>query len=265
MSLESMRAMVGRMDGGERELLLEALLEAVDAELPVGGGAPRPGACPRCGCGRVRGHGRDARGRRRWVCLGCGRTFGATTGTVLGRSRLDRVTWHAYAGAMLAGASLRACASVAGVSLRTSFFMRHRLCEVMARTTPALRARRGCRVLVDGLAFPDSLSGNHSRSAAGFSMPRPPRRRGGDGVTRGLGGDKVCVAVAVDERGGTRVAAVGRRRGTAAGWRAFLVSCGVRRGCVLVSDLDQLMPVAALARARPTSATRPRTGRLSTG
>lgn len=37
MSLESMRAMVGRMGEGERELLLEALLEAVEAELPGGG------------------------------------------------------------------------------------------------------------------------------------------------------------------------------------------------------------------------------------
>lgn len=105
----------------------------------------------------VQACGRDARGRRRWVCLGCGRTFGASTGTVLGRSELDRVTWHAYAGAMLAGASPGACASAAGVSLRTSFFMRHRLCEVMACTTPAPGARRGCRVLVDGFAVPDSL------------------------------------------------------------------------------------------------------------
>lgn len=62
----------------------------------------------------VQACGRDARGRCRWVCLGCGRTFGASTGTVLGRSGLDRVTWHAYAGAMLAGASPGACASAAG-------------------------------------------------------------------------------------------------------------------------------------------------------
>jgi hypothetical protein len=52
MSLESMRAMVGRVDEGERELLLEA----VDAELPGGGGGPQPGVLPPLGCGRVRGH-----------------------------------------------------------------------------------------------------------------------------------------------------------------------------------------------------------------
>ncbi len=58
---------------------------------------------------------------------------------------------------MLAGASLRACASAAGVSLGTSLFMRHRLCEIMARTSPAPGEWRGYRVLVDGLAVPDSL------------------------------------------------------------------------------------------------------------
>lgn len=47
MSLESMRAMVGRVDEGERE----ALLEAVDAELPGGGEGPRPVGCPRSGAG----------------------------------------------------------------------------------------------------------------------------------------------------------------------------------------------------------------------
>lgn len=50
-------------------------------------------------------------------------------------------------------------------------------------------------------------------------------------MTRGLGGGKVCVAVAVDERGDIRVGAVGARG----------------------------------APGRPTSAARPRTGRLSTG
>lgn len=44
MSLESMGAMIGRMGESERELLLEALLEVVDTELP---GAVRAGAALR--------------------------------------------------------------------------------------------------------------------------------------------------------------------------------------------------------------------------
>ena len=185
MSLESMGAMVGRMDEG-REAVSRAQERAPGGgrrRAPRGrrgaatGGVPRPaGCCPRCGCGRVRGHGRDARGRRRWVCLGCGRAFGASTGTVLGCSRLDRVTWHAYAGAMLAGASLRACASVAGVSLRTSFFMRYG----SARSWRARRrpSGRGCGA---------GCSSTASRSPTPPRATTPARRRASRCRTRRAG------------------------------------------------------------------------------
>ena len=243
-----MRDVVAGLGDEDRRRLLALLEEAIRGEMPPGPAGPgdaRPPECPRCGCGRVVGHGRDGRGRRRWLCRGCGRSFGASTGRVLGATRLGAAAWREYASAMLDGATLRACARRAGVSLRTSFFMRHRLCEVMARTAPALRARRGCRVLLDELLVPDSLSGNHTRNPS-FSMPRPARRRGQDGVRRGVSRDKVSVALALDERGGARAEAIGLGRGTRDGVHGFLVSCGVRRGCVLVSDDEPAYPAAAL-------------------
>ncbi|MGH2588356.1 MAG: transposase [Dehalococcoidia bacterium] len=42
--------------------------------------------CPRCGHSRTVRTGRT-RGRQRWLCAGCGRTFGPTTGTPLFRLR----------------------------------------------------------------------------------------------------------------------------------------------------------------------------------
>ena len=63
---------------------------------------------------------------------------------------------------MLAGASLGACASAAGVSLRTSLFMRHRLCEVMARTSLAPRGVAGIHTGYSSTASRSpTLSGNH--------------------------------------------------------------------------------------------------------
>ena len=46
-------------------------------ELASGGG--EPDRCPRCGCPAFVRKGRDAAGRQRWLCRGCGRTFGAGT------------------------------------------------------------------------------------------------------------------------------------------------------------------------------------------
>ncbi len=69
-------------------------------------------------------------GAHRRLCRGCGRSFRASTGRVLGTTKLPAATWARHAEAMLAGATLRDAAAACGVSLKTGFSMRHRLCEV---------------------------------------------------------------------------------------------------------------------------------------
>lgn len=99
---------------------------------------------------------------------------------MLGTTKLPAATWARYAEAMLAGATLRDAAAACGVSLKTSFSMRHRLCEVMASMLPAFEAGPGCPVEADETLVPDSLSGNHSRSA-GFPCPAPHAGAGATG------------------------------------------------------------------------------------
>lgn len=173
-------AIVRAMRPEEREEMLALLLEAVAGEMPAASGAEPPEACPRCGCPRTVRKGRDADGGRRRLCRGCGRTFRASTGRVLGTTKLPAATWARYAELMLAGATLRAAARECGVSLKTSFSMRHRLCEVMGSMLPAFEAGPGCPVEADETLVPDSLSGNHSRSA-GFPCPAPRAAAGATG------------------------------------------------------------------------------------
>src|SRR5205823_8540189 len=45
-------------------------------------------ACRQCGCAETAGHG-STRGKRRWRCHGCGRSFGVTTGTPLAGLKTD--------------------------------------------------------------------------------------------------------------------------------------------------------------------------------
>ena len=165
-------AIVRAMRPEEREEMLGLLLEAVAGEMPAGAEEEPPAACPRCGCPRTVRRGRDAEGEQRRLCRGCGRSFRASTGRVLGTTKLPAATWARYAELMLAGATLRGAAAGCGVSLKTSFSMRHRLCEVMASMLPAFEAGPGAEVQADETLVPDSLSGNHSRSA-GFPCPAP--------------------------------------------------------------------------------------------
>ena len=135
-------AIVRAMRPEEREEMLGLLLEAVAGEMPAGAEEEPPEACPRCGCPRTVRRGRDADGAQRRLCRGCGRSFRASTGRVLGTTKQPAATWARYAEAMLAGATLRDAAAC-GVSLKTSFSMRHRLCEVMASMLPAFEAGPG--------------------------------------------------------------------------------------------------------------------------
>ena len=201
MSAKGLEAIVRAMRDDERERMPGLLLEAMAGELPPEGDEARD-ACPRCGCTHVVRRGRDADGGQRWLCRGCGRTFRASTGRTLATTKLPTATWHLYARLMAGGATPGSCAAVCGVSLRTSFSMRHRLLEAVGSSLPAFEAGPGCAARADETLVPDSLSGNHTLAASGFSMPRPARRRGGDGAMSGVSGDKVSVLVCANVRGG---------------------------------------------------------------
>lgn len=231
MSATGWESVFRAMRDDDRRAALEALLAVMGADAAGdGGGAP---CCPRCGCPHVVRRGHDADGAQRWLCRGCGRTFRGTTGSVLASSRLDGAVWAEYAAMMVSGATLRDCAAACGVSLRTSFSMRHRLLEVMERSLPAFEAGPGCPVQVDETLVPDSLSGNHS--LGGAPMPRRARRRGGDGAAGGVSRDKVSVVVAANPRGGVFLQEACRGKLGVDDARRAMAGCAVE-GAVVSTD-----------------------------
>lgn len=230
-----MEAVVRAMGPEERREMLRLLPGAIAQELPGADDGRRLGRCPRCGCEHVVRRGHEADGAQRWLCRGCGRSFRASSCRVLGTTRLSRGRWDRYASLMLAGATLREAAEECGVSLKTSFSMRHRLCEVMASMLPGFETGAGCRAGADETYVPDSLSGNHTRNPR-FAMPRPARERGGDGVKRGAGDDKVAVLTLVNDRGDAMLAAACRGAMGVGDARRVLAGCALG-GSVVSTDL----------------------------
>lgn len=53
-------------------------------------------SCPRCGSRRIKGNGSDAKGVRRWVCVGCGRSFTPATGTVFDGRKIPVADWTEF-------------------------------------------------------------------------------------------------------------------------------------------------------------------------
>lgn len=164
--------------------------------------------CPRCGSTAVVKKGKSKNGDRRYLCRGCARTFSGSTGRVLGRSRLPRETWMAYAECFALMLPLRECAARCGVCLKTAWTMRLRLIECLKAYSPDFRVGRGGACELDETYFPESFKGNHSRGS--FEMPRKARHRGKEVHRRGLSREQICVVTGISDTNATFFEVSGR-------------------------------------------------------
>lgn len=187
------------------------------------------GRCPRCDRPVVVRRGRDGRGRQRWLCRGCGRSFTASTLGPVSWSKLEPWQWEELAACMADGAPLRVVAERCAASLPTAWFMRMRACEAMSAALGPFRCGEGIEAQVDGTMVPESLSGGGP-----FEMPRPPHRHGGEAMG-GVSGERVCVLAGENSLGDVFAEVCCRGRATKARVREMLAG-RVGDGSVLVTD-----------------------------
>lgn len=147
--------------------------------------------CPHCAAdaAQLASWGRSG-GLQRYRCKVCRHTCNALTGTPLARLR-KKDCWLDYAQALIAGLTVREAARQCSVSKNTSFRWRHRFLRDAAVHHDV---RESGIVEADETFFLESFKGQRK-------MPRPSRKRGGVGKTRGTGPDQIPVLV-VRDRGG---------------------------------------------------------------
>jgi len=153
-------------------------------------------ACIHCGGTHVIKHGRK-NGVQRFRCRDCEKTFNDRTMTPLANSHVSLEQWIDYAKCMIMGLSIRKSATICQVSVKTSFYMRHRLLDAV-RNFQGIGEVSGI-VEMDETFLPESFKGNHKKS--GFKMPRKSRKRGKQVKKRGISNEQVCMATAVDRQG----------------------------------------------------------------
>lgn len=156
-------------------------------------------ACPHCKSETFIRHGKTKDGVQRYLCRDCGRTFTAVTNTLLSYTHKEIGVWEKYVHCMMDGMTLRKSAEECGISLRASFFWRHKILDCLRNMQDKVRIDGV--VEADETFFPLSFKGNHSKSR--FNMPRKAHKRGG--MSKDV---KVCVPSAVN-RIGLSVAKVG--------------------------------------------------------
>ena len=145
-----------------------------------------PQQCPHCHTEGLRPWG-SSHGLPRYRCRQCRRTCNPLTGKSLARLR-KRTLWIRYAQLLIEGATIREAAKRCGIHKNTAFLWRHRFLEQISQHQA--QHEEGI-IEADETFFLESFKGQRS-------LPRPPRKRGGVGRTRGYSPDHIPVLVVRD-------------------------------------------------------------------
>ena len=162
-----------------------------------------PAGCPDCGSRAVKGHGKY-RGRQRYKCLACGRTFNDLSETALARSQKPTVLRDFAAQMAGGGVSLRQSARGLGISLGTAFNWRHKVLKGYS-LNPSRKLK--------GIAEADETFFLHSeKGSRALSSGKKARKRGGKAKKAGVSDEQVPVILGCDREGEMVIGVAGRGR-----------------------------------------------------
>ncbi|WP_320127450.1 IS1595 family transposase [uncultured Sphaerochaeta sp.] len=167
--------------------------------------------CPHCGSSHVVSNG-SVKGKRRYVCKDCNRSFGKTTGTLSYANKSGNDTWIAFLEGMLKGNTLEQLALKCSISLGTAHIWRHKLFRQLMNSQEGT-SLKGI-VQEDEYYVTASFKGNKGATKnlnsnreskqtepdyAIYDFPGHPRRRGRASELKEFGAEGICVATAIDQ------------------------------------------------------------------
>lgn len=157
--------------------------------------------CPHCSSEHVVRFGK-VKGRQRYHCKSCRKTFSDTTNTVLYRTRKGD-EWITFVDCMFKGYSLQKSADIVGVTWVTLFYWRHKLLSALKQIDFDH---------FEGIVEVDETYFLYSQKGQRGITERKPRKRGGKSKHRGISHEQVCVLVARDRTKATvaKVSCMGR-------------------------------------------------------
>lgn len=196
--MNAISSMLSSLDESGRLDLIDRLRSLLDSERLGCVKASEMDRCPNCGSEKIYKYGFTEAGRQRYRCHSCHKTFSWSSGNLFRNTKLDDDQWYRFAECFVYQLSLPKCAEICDVCLKTAWFMRFRMMELIHRNLPSFEVKSDIRTQVDEIYIPESFKGNMKK--AGFMMPRDPYRHGSTSHNVGIA-DKVCVFTAVNDLG----------------------------------------------------------------
>lgn len=168
--------------------------------------------CPICGSVHVVRNGHYKNGTQKYLCKECHKAFSPYRDTILENTKLHPVTWLKYLIIMNEDEDLRDCAQYAGVSLKGSFYMRHKIMNALSHEMDNVKLSG--IIELDEMSVYISYSGNHQKQDKSKKLPRKSYKRGRKGKKYNHDSeytDEIQIACAADRNGNLflKVAEVG--------------------------------------------------------
>ena len=157
--------------------------------------------CPHCNNSDIYGHG-VYKGRKRYKCKKCGKTFNDLTGTAIsGIKKVDK--FHEYLQLTIESLTIRKASKLLGLNIKTIFDWRHKLLSSIASANGQVFSGI---VECDDKQLDINEKGKRNLGRDAYKRPSDRKKK------RGVSNDKISVIVATDrkENPTMRVAKIGR-------------------------------------------------------
>lgn len=166
----------------------------------------RPG-CPYCGGTHVIKHG-HRKGKQRFLCHGCRRTFMHSTNTLMAGSHYKQPVWADFIRDTLYGETLDNSAKKYGFSHQTAFNMRHKVLMALQDLF------ENDPVLLSGIAEFDEtfVLDCYKGSIVPEEAGRKARKHGAKAAKRGISNEYIAICTGIQRGGGVIAATVNRAK-----------------------------------------------------
>ena len=181
--------------------LLDIALEILDIETAV------IDRCPYCGGHHIVRYGHK-RGKQRFLCRNCGKTFITTTHTIMSMSHYPASVWKDVISDTIRGHAIDFTAARLGLSHQCVFNMRHKFLLALQDIAASDPTILGQVSELDETFVLECFKGKELPS----NIDRPARKHGAKAQKRGISNEYVCINTGVQRNGAAIAETVNRAK-----------------------------------------------------
>lgn len=154
--------------------------------------------CPICNENHVIKYG-IRNDRQRYKCKTCGKVFDERTASPISYTKISLDKWFKYIDLLINKVSIRKCAKALDISIKTSFFMRHKILNCLSKITEHESVAE--HINIEKVYFKRSHKGIRKKSDVATTHVKEKDSKSGDLLDNLIEQEDVCIEISSDING----------------------------------------------------------------